>query len=156
MIPDMNEPTFYECCDSDRLTHFEECDAVSAAIEGTLEMMDDTSGAGTDTVFEAMHPLEVTSWCQLLVSDTWIADRVSYLIEEFEIGFATDFGDPEDHEGMPFSDVTRVALVKGIVPLFVAAVDGADVWRCEVVGTKTLSESELKAYISDAAKEWNT
>jgi hypothetical protein len=127
---------FYDCLDSEVLSHATPEDAVAAWLEFWIEQ-----GCDIRKIAEE-HECEITAHARETVSEDWIRERAETMLDDLAEDFEHDFGDPS-------GDRLHDEEIKACVPAMIDAVrqftERADVWRCERVAARVLDEDEVEA-----------
>lgn len=135
---------FYDCRDSENLSH--ECveDAVEELVEALCEPRCDVGRAIRDH-----GPVTVNAYRRQEIAPNWIANTADCLSELLGERFAEDYGGPDDDNPEP-SAQAQAALVQA-VRIFVAE---QRVWQCEPIGAYTYAVEEVEAMMREHCPDW--
>ena len=94
MIPEFPKADYYDCCDSETLSH----DTPEEAIEYLI----DNSGLPRETmdeIIKRLAPVTVTAYVRQVVTDGWIRAIAGSVVEDVVERWEEDFGDPDGVAG---------------------------------------------------------
>ncbi len=142
------EGIFYDCRDSERLTH----ESPAEAVMDWLDHHHDPDKQLAAHV-EELCPVTVKAYARDVVTDAWFqraaANVVATLIETFDEEHSDDDGDHSCDAAVTAQRAEIEAMVRRVFAK-------VDPWQCHEVGAVTLDAAEVLALVRDVAPEWLT
>lgn len=138
-------PTFYDCRDSEQLSHESPEDAILEYIDTLAE----PSKPVEDTIRE-LGSITVTAYRRVKVGDDWIEMQARRLAERLGEEFSERFGDPDGDD----CDEQIAESWRDFVPAVRAAIGKARVWSCEPCGKHVYSVNEVLELARRMCPEW--
>lgn len=148
-----DEGDWFDCKDSERLTHDNPTDAI-------VEYLDDSAIAGQPAleVIAAAAPLEVTAW-RKKEGGEFLAEVDMYVetaLDSFIENLAEENGDPDDGEIPGLSPKVRGQLLDlwRAHARLVFELAKVHSWSCERIGVRSFDAVQLEALLREGAPEW--
>ena len=147
-MTDYDSATYYECGESETLTHESPEEALEAFVESWQE-----PGLDTMRLISERAPVTVLAYRRDVVSQTEITQIATYLLEHAAEHFSENWGDPDgDDDGLDAKarDAALEAM-RAAVNLFYSFGRG---WSCSKVGERTYSGEELEEMMREYNPDW--
>lgn len=143
-----SEAVYYDCQDSEYLTH----ESPEEAVEDRIDALQDGETPIADIIAK-LCPLEVRCFVRGEISEAEIQQRADGLLEIAVEGFEEEYGSPDgDHEALGVEDVNAVR------PAFIEAVRAlaarATVWPCKYIGSVELDAAQVEAMMREHYPEF--
>ncbi len=133
--------TYYDCQDSEVLSHTEIEDAIEQLFEDSW-----TKGVTTEKLLDDLAPVTVSAYKRDEISEEWVTSTTTRMMEDFEEHYHEDFGDI-DGEHDAWSAEELKAIEAGLRAVIAGAAEKATVYRCSVVATREYSRVDVEAVL---------
>lgn len=147
-MSEIPEAEFYDCADSDRLTHTTPEEAVADWLDTHFEQ-----GEPLGACIARVSPVELVAYRREEVADAWLAMHAESFLESAAESFSEEYGDP-DGDGDELDDAAiQAALPDMIAALRKLCAEGT-VWRCDRVAKVELDAETVERMMREHCPEW--
>ena len=148
-LPPFPPGDYYDCNESERLTHESPEEAIEFAVEDWYE-----AGRSMADVIRAHGPLRVTSYTPKVVPEEWIADLAEMLLEKADERWGEEFcASDNDGDYGPGPEHFEAIQTK-LTPLLVEFFKDSTPYDCVEVGHVDLTPEQVEAIMRKARPDW--
>jgi len=140
---------FYDCFDSESLTHGTPEEAVEAWVDFWMDR-----DADITAVIREHAPCTVTAYRAEEIGEKWIQGLAESLLKRTEESLVEYFGNPNDYDDECISDADLKACLPAMVCAVQRVVSHFHVRRCEPVATRTLNADQIEAMMREYCPYW--
>jgi hypothetical protein len=135
--------TYYDCRDSEELTHSEPEEAIEEIVDMAYE-----KGVPIEETLADLGPVTVTAYNRRKASNEWIENQAEYMAGDLVERFEEEHGDPGGcHDAWTAKELKTIE--EKLCAVIKEAVADAAVWQCEKVAEREYSEAEVTAIAKD-------
>ena len=141
--------TFYDCVESERLTHDSPGKAIADVFDGLA-----TPGESVKDCIRAHTPVTVTAYERQTIPQSWIEDQLERFVQGLDEEAAEEYGDPEGFR-LVFDKDAETAIARALLPaLTVQVQEHANVRSCEAVAIKVYDAAAIERVLRETCPEW--
>lgn len=140
---------YYDCKESDTLTHRSAEEAVEDWVESWMERDGDVS-----EVIREHAPCEITAYQTEVIGENWIRGLAESLLEYAEERLVENFGDPNDYDKECIAPEDLKACLPAMIEMVRQVASHFQVRRCEPVATRTLTAEQVETMMREFNPGW--
>jgi len=140
---------YYDCRESDTLTHQSAEEAVEDWLEFWTERDDDVS-----EVIREHAPCEITAYQTQVIGENWVKGLAESLLEHAEERLVENFGDPSDYDKECIAPEDLKACLPAMIEAVRQVASRFQVRRCEPVATRTLTAEQVETMMREFNPHW--
>jgi hypothetical protein len=148
-MSDYDNAELYDCRDPENLRH----ETVEDAIEEMVELWLDP-GSDVAAVIAERGEITVTAYNRRSVPDSEITALAERVVEDFAECIGDEYGNPDGDPFDEFAAGVLDTLTGKVAVLLREAANGARIWSCEEVGSRTYSAAKVEEMMRKWRPDW--